>query len=125
MARLGPKARDWRQSLAGPLLRPRMRGNSVNQQQEKAQKANRAASAIGTAMEKTLADLRPTFAVAYDLDDQLVTLAIAKAAMGIAAGAASAAIGMATDECDELEDRLNDVVYDAINELEAKSDVTS
>lgn len=99
-----------------------MRGNSVTQQQEKAQKANRAASAIGSAMEKTLADLRPTFAATYDLDDQLVTLAIAKAAMGIAAGAASEAVGMVTDECDELEERLYDVVYDAINELEAKCD---
>jgi hypothetical protein len=51
-----------------------------------------------------------------------VTLAIAKAAMGIAAGAASEAIGMGTDECDELEERLYDVVYDAINELGAKCD---
>jgi len=73
-------------------------------------------------MEKTLADLRPTFAAAYDLDDQLATLAIAKAAMGIAAGAAAEAFGMDTDKSDELEERLYDVVYDAINELEAKSD---
>jgi hypothetical protein len=77
---------------------------------------------LATRWKKTLADLRPTFAAAYDLDDQLVTLAIAKAAMGIAAGAASEAIGMGTDECDELEERLYDVVYDAINELGAKCD---
>ena len=94
----------------------------MNPHENKARKANQAASAISSAMEQTLADLRPTFAAAYDLDDQLVTLAIAKAAMGIAAGAASEAIGMATDECDELEERLYDVVHDAINELEAKRD---
>jgi hypothetical protein len=45
-------------------------------------------------MAKTLTDMRPSFAADYDLDDQLVTLAIAKAAVGIAADAASQATGM-------------------------------
>ena len=49
-----------------------------------------------------------------------VKLAIAKAAVGLAAGAASEAIGMGMDECDELENRLYDVVHDAITELEEK-----
>jgi hypothetical protein len=86
---------------------------------EKARKANRAASAIGQVMTKTLTNLRPSVAVAYDLDDQLVTLAIAKAAVGVAADAASAAVDMATHECEELEERLHDVISDAISELEA------
>ena len=84
---------------------------------EKARKANRAASAISDAMVKKLTDMRPTFAVQYDLDDQLVTLAIAQAAVGIAADAASQATGMGTEEHIELEDRLHAVVFDAMNEL--------
>jgi regulator of sigma D len=91
---------------------------AMDRRTEKAEKANRAANAIGQAMTKTLADLRPTFAAEYDLDDQLVTLAIAKASVGVAADAASEAVGMAIDECDELEDRLHDVISDAISELE-------
>jgi hypothetical protein len=84
---------------------------------EKARKANRAASAISDVMVKKLTDMRPTFAVQYDLDDQLVTLAIAQAAVGIAADAASQATGMGTEEHVELEDRLHAVVFDAMNEL--------
>ena len=68
-------------------------------------------------MVKKLTDLRPGFAVKYDLDDQLVTLAIAQAAVGIAADAASQATGMGTDEHIELEERLHTVVFDAMNEL--------
>jgi hypothetical protein len=84
---------------------------------EKARKADRAVSAIGDAMAKTLTDMRPTFAAEYDLDDQLVTLAIAKAAVGIAADAASQATGMKADKYDELEQRLHMVVFDAMTEL--------
>jgi hypothetical protein len=91
----------------------------MDRRAEKAQKANQAANAIGQAMMKTLTDLRPSMAAAYDLDDQLVTLAIAKASVGVAADAASEAVGMATDECDELEERLHDVISDAISKLEA------
>ena len=61
--------------------------------------------------------MRSTFADRYDLDEQLVTLAIAKAAVGIAADAASQATGMVAEECNELEDRLHAVVFDAMNEL--------
>ena len=61
--------------------------------------------------------MRPTFAVQYDLDDQLVTLAIAEAAVGIAADAASQATGMGTDEHIELEGRLAAVVLNAMNKL--------
>ncbi len=89
----------------------------MDQRIDKARKANRAASAIGQAMTKTLEELRPTMAAAYDLDDQLVTLAIAKASVGVAADAASEAVGMATDECNELEERLHDVISDAISEF--------
>ena len=92
----------------------------MERHKEKARKANRAAKAIGNAIEKTLSDMRPTFAAEYELDDQLVTLAIAKAAVGLAADAASEAMGMRMDECDELEDRLYDVVFDAIAELDEK-----
>jgi len=90
----------------------------MEEREEKAEKANQAASALGSAMQKTLADLRPTFAAAYGLDEQLVTLAIAKASVGVAADAASQAMGMATDECDELEERMFDVIFDAITELQ-------
>jgi hypothetical protein len=89
----------------------------VNQHQEKAHKANRAVDAIGHEMAKTLTKMRPSVAVEYDLDDQLVTLAIAKAAVGLAANAASQATGMGTDEHIELQDRLHEVVFDAMNEL--------
>src|SRR5215212_1629584 len=65
---------------------------------EKARKANHAASAISNMMNKKLTDMRPDFAAKYDLDDQLVTLAIAQAAVGIAANAASQATGMDTDK---------------------------
>jgi hypothetical protein len=75
-------------------------------------------AAIGQAITKTLADLRPTFAHEYDLDNQLVTLAIAKASVGVAADAASEAVGIRTDECNELEERLHDVIYEVISELE-------
>src|SRR2546429_8002256 len=71
---------------------------------EKARKANHAASAISNMMVKKLTDMRPDFAVKYDLDDQLVTLAIAQAAVGIAADAASQATGMDTDKHIELEE---------------------
>jgi hypothetical protein len=94
----------------------------MDKRTEKAHRANRAASAFGQAMIRTLTDLRPTMAAAYNLDDQLVTLAIAKASVGIAADAASEAVGMATDECDELEERLHDVISDAISEMESSDD---
>ncbi len=84
---------------------------------EKAEKADRAASAIGDAMVKTLTDMAPKFASEYDLDDQLVTLAIAKAAVGIAADATSQATGMGTEEFNELEERLHAVVFDAMTDL--------
>ena len=84
---------------------------------EKARKATRAASAISEEMVMKLTNMRPMFAVEYDLDDQLVTLAIAQAAVGIAADAASQATGMGTEEHIELEDRLHAVVFDAMNKL--------
>ena len=84
---------------------------------EKVQKANHAADAIGDVMVKTLVGMRPGFARRYDLDDQLITLAIAKAAVVIAADAASQATGMVAEKCDELEDRLHAVVLDAIDEF--------
>jgi hypothetical protein len=92
-------------------------GATMDQHKEKARKADRAVSAVGDAMAKTLTDVRPSIAVQYDLDDQLVTLAIAKAAVGLAADAASQATGMGTDEHDELEGRLHEVVFDAMNDL--------
>jgi hypothetical protein len=84
---------------------------------ESARKADCAAGAIGDAMVKTLVDMRPTIAHQYDLDDQLVTLAIAKAAVVITADAASQAAGMVAEECNQLEDRLHAVVLDAMNEV--------
>ena len=84
---------------------------------EKAQKADRAAGAIGEVIVKTLTDLRPELAAEYELDDQLVTLAIAKAAVGIAADATSQATGMGDAASNDLEDRLHAVVFDAMNEL--------
>jgi hypothetical protein len=84
---------------------------------EKARKANDAASAISDVMVKKLADMRPDFAAEYDLDDQLVTLAIAQAAVGIAAEVTSQATGMDTEKHLELEDRLHTVVFDAMNDL--------
>ena len=89
----------------------------MDDNKEKALKANRAADAIGDAMVKTLAGMRPTLAVKYDLDEQLITLAIAQAAVDIAADAASQATGMGEAEQCELENRLHDVVFDAMNEL--------
>jgi hypothetical protein len=89
----------------------------LKRNKEKATKANRAASAISEAMVKTLTDMRPAFAAKYDLDDQLVTLAIAQAAVGIAANAASQATGMCSADHVVLEDRLHEVVFDAMNEL--------
>jgi hypothetical protein len=89
----------------------------MHKRKESARKADRAAGAIGDAMAKTLADMRPAIADQYDLDEQLVTLAIAKAAMVITADAASQATGMEEEECDELEDRLHEVVLDAINKF--------
>jgi hypothetical protein len=89
----------------------------MDQRKESAGKADRAAGAIGDAMVKTLVDMRPTIAHQYDLDDQLVTLAIAKAAMVITADAASQATGMEAEECNELEDRLHAVVLDAMDEF--------
>jgi hypothetical protein len=86
----------------------------VNQHIEKAQKANRAADAIAGSMAKTLWEMRPTVAHQFDLDEQLVTLAIAQAAVGIAASAASKATGIVEEE---LKDRLSAVVVDAMNEL--------
>jgi hypothetical protein len=83
----------------------------------KARKANHAANAISEVMVKKLAAMRPDFAVKYDLDDQLVTLAIAQAAVGIAADAASQATGMGTMKHVELEERLHAVVFDAMNDL--------
>lgn len=89
----------------------------MNQHQEQARKADRAVGAIGHAMAKTLTEMRPSVANEYDLDDQLITLAIAKAAVGLAANAASHATGMGTDEHNELQERLHKVVFDAMNEL--------
>jgi hypothetical protein len=89
---------------------------------EKALKADRAANAIGDAMIKTLSDMRSTFTAQFNLDEQLVTLAIAKAAVGIAANAASQATGMGLNENTELEERLQDVIHDAMNELLCDSD---
>ena len=40
---------------------------------EKARKSNHAASAISNVIVKRLTDMRPGFAVKYDLDNQLVT----------------------------------------------------
>jgi hypothetical protein len=68
-------------------------------------------------MVKTLTDMRPALAAKYGLDDQLVTLAIAQAAVDIAANAASQATGMCSADHVVLEDRLHEVVFDAMNEL--------
>jgi hypothetical protein len=68
-------------------------------------------------MVKQLMAMRPAFARRFDLDDQLVTLAIAQAATGIAAAATSQATGMVPEECLEIETRLHAVLYDAMNEL--------
>jgi hypothetical protein len=87
----------------------------MDRRKEKAERANRAASAIGQAITKTLKGLRPQVADAYDLDDQLVKLAIAKASVGVAADAASEAVGLRADECNELEGRLHDVLSEAIS----------
>jgi hypothetical protein len=95
-------------------------GSKLETNKEKARKANRAAGAIGDAMVKSLMDMRPVLAAKYDLDDQLVTLAIAQAAVGIAANAASQATGMCDADHVVLEDRLHEVVYDAMNELLSK-----
>ena len=84
--------------------------------QDQVEKATQAADAIGDAIEKKLTDLRPTVAAEYDLDDQMVTLAIAKAAVEIVANAASQATGMETEKSHELEDRLYEVVYEAMDE---------
>jgi hypothetical protein len=84
---------------------------------EKAEKADRAANAIGEVIVKTLTDMRPELATEYELDDQLVTLAIAKAAVGIAADATSQATGMGDAASNDLEDRLQAVVFDAMNDL--------
>ena len=84
--------------------------------QDKVEQATLAADAIGDAIEKKLTDLRPALAAEYDLDDQLVTLAIAKAAVGIVANATSQAAGMETEKSNELEDRLYEVVYEAMDE---------
>lgn len=89
----------------------------MDEHEEQARKADCAVGAVSEAMAKTLTDLRPTFAVEYDLDDQLMTLAIAKAAVVLAADAASEATGMGTDEHDELEERLQEVVFDAMTDL--------
>ena len=89
----------------------------MHKRKETAQKADRAASAIGDAMVKTVTDMRPAISDQFELDDRLVTLAIAKAALVITADAASQATGMETEECNELEDRLHAVVLDAIDEF--------
>lgn len=85
---------------------------------DKLEKATLAADAIGDAIEEKLTDLRATVAAEYDLDDQLVTLAIAKAAVEIVANAASQVTGMETEKSNELEDRLYKVVYDAMDETQ-------
>jgi regulator of sigma D len=84
--------------------------------QDKVQQATLAADAIGDAIEKKLSDIRPAVAAEYDLDDQLVTLAITKAAVAMVASAASQATGMGTEKVNELEDRLYKVVYEAMDE---------
>ena len=92
------------------------KGLEMELHQDKVQNATLAAVAIGDAIEEKLTDLRPTVAAEYDLDDQLVTLAIAKAAVGIAASAASQATAMETQKSNELEDRLYEVVFEAMDE---------
>jgi regulator of sigma D len=89
----------------------------MKQNEEKAMRANRAANAIGDAMLKTLTGMRPQLASQFKLDEQLITLAIAQAAVDIAADAASQATGMVDEEQFELEYRLHEVVHDAMNEL--------
>jgi hypothetical protein len=89
----------------------------MDSHEEKARKANRAADAISETMVKALEDLRPEFAAKYDLDDQLATLAIAQAAVGIVVDATSQATGMEAEKSDELEERLHGVVYEAMSEL--------
>jgi hypothetical protein len=84
---------------------------------EKARKANNAADAISDLMVKKLTYMRPHLAIKYELDDQLVTLAIAQAAVGIAADVASQATGMDSDKHIQLQDRLHAVVFDAMNDL--------
>jgi hypothetical protein len=83
---------------------------------EKARKANNAADAISDLMVQKLTDLRPSLAIEYELD-QLVTLAIAQAAVGIAADVASQVTGMDSDKHIQLQDRLHAVVFDAMNDL--------
>jgi hypothetical protein len=89
----------------------------MNSNREVAQRANRAADAIGDSILGMLEGMRSAIADRFELDERLVSLAIAKAAMGITADAASQATGMVADECDELEDRLHAVVTDAIDEF--------
>jgi hypothetical protein len=86
--------------------------------QDKVQQATLAADAIGDAIEKKLIGMRAAVAAEYDLDDQLVTLAITKAAVGIVATAASQVTGMGTDAFNELEDRLYEVVAEAMDQTQ-------
>ena len=89
----------------------------MDSHQDKADKANCAADAITETMVKALEDLRPAIAAKYDLDDQLATLAIAQAAVGIAVGATSQATGMPEEKSNELEGRMQEVVYEAMCDL--------
>lgn len=85
---------------------------------DKAENANRAATEIGRVLMQTLDELRANLEVAYDLDGQLVMLAIAKASVGIAIGATAEIADMEDNECDELEVRLYEVIFDALGELQ-------
>jgi hypothetical protein len=102
--------------------RPSAQGNAtkkvaMDSHQDKADKANCAADAIAETMVKALEDLRPAIAAKYDLDDQLATLAIAQAAVGIAVDATSQATGMPEEKSNELEGRMQEAMYEAMCDL--------
>lgn len=87
----------------------------MDSRQCKADKANRAASDLGWAFMQTFDDLRSNLEVSHDLDDQLVMLAIAKASVGIAIEATAEIADMGKDECEVLEERIYEVIVDALS----------
>ena len=84
--------------------------------QEDARKVNHAAGEIAEALAKTLTDVQSMLQSKYNLDAQLLYLAISRAAATIAATSAAQAAGLTPREAFEMNQKIERTVLDLMYE---------
>jgi hypothetical protein len=88
----------------------------MDSHQNEARKVNHAATEIADALATTLTDVRSQLQSKYELDAQLLYLAISKAAATLAATSAAQAAGLTPREALEMNQKIERTVLDVMYE---------